>query len=119
MTDADAAQLSRLKSFNFSFVMFKEIKLFCDVWTGVKTRKDLHPPAGSGSVPPLSRGLEPGKTLPSCPGYAQATPVFSVVSVTKTAYLSSDRTGAETGNPEVTGTKPTHYLLLIGSGLPA
>ena len=57
MTDADAAQLSRLKSFNFSFVMFKEIKLFCDVWTEVKTRKELHPPAGSGSVPPLSRGF--------------------------------------------------------------
>ena len=63
--------------------------------------------------------LETGKTLPSCPGYAQATQEFSVVSVTETAYLSLDRTGAETGNPEVTGTKPTHYLLLIGSGLSA
>ena len=36
MTDADAAQLSRLKSFNFSFVMFKK--------TGVHTRKGLLAP---------------------------------------------------------------------------
>ena len=54
ITDADAAQLLRLKSFNFSFVMFKEIKLFCDEWTGVPTRKGLLAPDstfGSGSVP--------------------------------------------------------------------
>ena len=54
MTDADAAQLLRLNSINFSFVMFKEIKLLCDVWTGVPTRKSLLPPDsafGSGSVP--------------------------------------------------------------------
>ena len=35
MTNADAAQLSRLKGFSFSFVMFKEIKLLCHVSTGV------------------------------------------------------------------------------------
>ena len=36
MTDADAAQLSRLKGISFSFVMFKEIKLLCDVSTGIQ-----------------------------------------------------------------------------------
>ena len=35
MTDADAAHLSRLKGFSFSFVMFNDIKLICDVSTGV------------------------------------------------------------------------------------
>ena len=35
MTDGDAAQLSRMKGFSFSFVMFPEIKLICDVSTGV------------------------------------------------------------------------------------
>ena len=37
-----------------TFVMFKEIKLLCDVWTGVPTRKDLLTPDsafGSGSIP--------------------------------------------------------------------
>ena len=70
-----------------------------------------HPPAGSGSVPPQSRGLEPGKTLPSCPGYSQATPELSVVSVTETTYLSSDRTSAEIGNPN--GTNPTTPTRLV------
>ena len=35
MTDADAAHLARMKGFSFSFVMFDEIKLTCDVSTGV------------------------------------------------------------------------------------
>ena len=35
MTDTDAAQLSRLQGFSFSIVMFKEIKLLCDVSTGI------------------------------------------------------------------------------------
>ena len=36
MTDADAAHLARrMKGFSFSFVMFNEIKLICDVSTGV------------------------------------------------------------------------------------
>ena len=35
MTDADAAQLAKLKGFSFSFVMFNDVKLVCDVSTGV------------------------------------------------------------------------------------
>ena len=35
MTAADADLLSRMKGFNFSFVMYNEIKLICDVSTGV------------------------------------------------------------------------------------
>ena len=111
--------------------MFKEIKLLCDVWTGVPTRKDLLAPDSaffSGFVPRLepapSRGqgarlLAPAPFLPSLgvwnqgdaadqplamlelPGYSQETPELSVVPViTDTAYPSSDRTGADTGNPD-------------------
>ena len=35
LTDADAAHLSRMKGFSFSFVMFNEIKLICDVSMGL------------------------------------------------------------------------------------
>ena len=35
MSDAEAAQLLKLKGFNFSYVMFKEISLLCDILTGV------------------------------------------------------------------------------------
>ena len=35
MTNADAALLSRMKGFSFLFVMYNEIKLICDVLTGV------------------------------------------------------------------------------------
>ena len=35
MTDADTAHLARMKGFNFSFVMYNEIKLLCDTSTGV------------------------------------------------------------------------------------
>ena len=35
MTNVTAAQLSRLKCFSFSFVMFREIKLLCDVSMGI------------------------------------------------------------------------------------
>ena len=34
LMDKDAAQLTRLKGFRFSFVIFKEVSLFCDVSTG-------------------------------------------------------------------------------------
>ena len=35
MTNADTAQLARMKGFSFSFVMFKDVKLVCDVSTSV------------------------------------------------------------------------------------
>ena len=35
MTDEDAARLAKLKGFSFSFVMFNDVKLVCDVSTGV------------------------------------------------------------------------------------
>ena len=35
MTAVDATQLSKLKGFSFSYVMFKEISLLCDISTGV------------------------------------------------------------------------------------
>ena len=34
-TNVDATQLSKLKGFSFSYVMFKEISLLCDISTGV------------------------------------------------------------------------------------
>ena len=48
MTDEEGAQLSKLKGFSFSYVMFKEISLPCDVSTEVNS-----PPRTGSSWRPL------------------------------------------------------------------
>ena len=58
MTDTEGAQLSKLKGFSFSYVMFKEVSLLCDIKTTRSARR-LSP----ACVPKSSQGVHPLSSL--------------------------------------------------------